>query len=151
MRAVLRALKSLVARARFEREMGEELRFHIDRRAEDLVASGMPRDEALRRARVEFGALEALKEQCRDESGFAPLRPLHGFGGDLKLAARRLAASPLFTVFAVVSLAVGLGVTTAAYSVVAALFFVPSGVADEHRVIKLATRLEGNLVAGGIS
>jgi putative ABC transport system permease protein len=151
MRALLRALKSLVRRARFEREMRDELRFHIDRRADDLIASGVSPTEALRRARVEFGALESLKEQCRDESGFAPLRPLHGIGGDLKLAVRRLAATPLFTTFAVLSLAVGLGVTTAAYSVVASLFFAPSGVADEDRVVKLATRWEGNLVAGGTS
>jgi predicted permease len=151
MRAILRALRSLVARARFEREMSEELRFHLERRAQDLIASGLPHDEAQRRARVEFGAIESLKEQCRDESGFAPLRPLHGFGGDLRLATRRLAASPLFTIFAIVSLAVGLGVTTAAYSIVAALFFAPSGIAEEDRLVKLATRWEGNLVAGGIS
>ena len=151
MRAILRALTSLLARARFEREMREELRFHIERRADDLAASGMTRHEAARRARVEFGALESLKEQCRDESGFAPLRLLHGFSGDLRLAARRLAATPLFTIFAILSLAVGLGVTTAAYSIVDSLFFAPSGIADEDRVVKLATRWEGNLVVGGIS
>lgn len=74
-----------------------------------------------------------------------------GFWGDLKLAARRLAATPLFTIFAVLSLAIGLGVTTAAYSVVASLFFASSGVADEERVVVVATRWGGNLVSGGIS
>lgn len=131
--------------------MRDELKSHIEHRSDDLVASGMSREDARRQARLEFGALEACKEQCREAGGLAPGRVLHGFGGDLKLAARRLAATPLFTLFAVLSLAVGLGVTTAAYSVAASLFFAPSGVADEDRVVKLATRWEGNLVAGGIS
>lgn len=131
--------------------MREELAAHIEHRTDDLVARGLSRDDARRQARIEFGALEAYKEQCRDASGFAPLRPIHGFGGDLRLAARRLAASPLFTIFAILSLAIGLGVTTAAYSIVASLFFAPSGIANEDRVVKLATWWEGNLVAGGIS
>jgi hypothetical protein len=151
MRSVLWLIRSLLSRARFEREMREELAQHVQHRADDLVRAGMPPDEAVRQARVEFGAVEAYKEQCRDASGFASLRVLHGFGGDLRLALRRLLAAPVFTIFAVVSLAVGLGVTTAAYSVVANLFFAPSGVADEHRVVVLATRWEGNLVSGGIS
>ena len=151
MRQLLATLRALLARSRFERSMRDELRAHIEHRADDLVASGLARDEAMRRARIEFGAMEAYKEACRDASGFAPLRLLHGFGGDLRLAARRLFATPLFTLFAVLSLAVGLGVTTAAYSIVAALFFAPSGIVDEDQVVKLATRWEGNLIAGGIS
>ena len=151
MRSLIAAIRSLLSRARFEREMREELAQHVQHRADDLVAAGMPRDEAERQARLEFGSVEACKEQCRDASGFAPLRVLHGFGGDLKLGLRRLLAAPVFTIFAVVSLAVGLGVTTAAYSVVANLFFAPSGVADERRVVVLATRWEGNVVSGGIS
>ena len=139
MRSLLAVLRSLVARARFEREMREELRLHIERRAEDLIATGVPRDEARRRACVEFGAVEHYKEQCRDASGFAPLRPLHGIVGDFKLATRRLIATPLFTIFAVLSLAVGLGVTTAAYSVVAGIFFAASGIADEERVVNVVT------------
>lgn len=131
--------------------MREELRAHLEHRAADLERTGLPHNEAVRRARLEFGAIEAYKEECRDQSGFAPLRPLHGFGADLKLAVRRLAATPLFTMFAVLSLAIGLGVTTAAYSVVASLFFAPSGIADEERVVKLVTRWDGNLIAGGIS
>ena len=151
MRSWLAVLRSLVARTRFEREMREELRQHIERRADDLMATGVPRDEARRQACVEFGALERYKEQCRDASGFAPLRPLHGILGDFKLATRRLIATPLFTIFAVLSLAVGLGVTTAAYSVVAAIFFASSGIADEDRVVNVVTAWGRGAVNGGIS
>jgi hypothetical protein len=98
---MMRWLRWLVTRARIEREMCDEMRAHVEHRAEDLVRAGVPREEALRRARIEFGAFEAYKEQCRDASGFLPLRPLHGLWGDLKLAARRLAAAPVFTLFAV--------------------------------------------------
>ena len=135
MRVLLAVLRSLLARTRFEREMREELRIHIQHRADDLAASGVPHDEALRRARVEFGALESYKEQCRDASGFAPLRPLHGLGGDLRHAARRLAAAPLFTTFAILSLAVGVGLTTAVYSIVDSVLWKDGGVADPDRIV----------------
>lgn len=113
---MIRWLRWVVARGRFEREMRDEMRAHVEHRADDLARAGVSREEALRRARVEFGALEAWKEECRDASGFLPLRPLHGLRGDLKLAVRRLAATPVFTVFAVLSLGLALGVTTAVYS-----------------------------------
>ena len=152
MRPLRALLRALMARTRFEREMREELRLHIERRAEDLSATGLPSDEARRQACVEFGAVERYKEQCRDASGFAPLRPLHGIPGDFKLATRRLIATPLFTIFAVLSLAVGLGVTTAAYSVVAAIFFTSSGIADEDRVVNVVTAWGRSArVNGGIS
>ena len=151
MRSLLRTIASLVARTRFEREMREELGQHIEHRADDLAATGVPRGEALRRARLEFGALEAYKEQCRDASGFAVFRPLHGVLADLKLAARRLAATPLFTVFAVLSLAIGLSVTTAAFSVVSSLLFATSGISNEERLVSVVTAWDGRLVNGGIS
>ena len=151
MRPVFAFLKSLVARTRFERDMRDELRAHIEHRADDLVRSGLTPDEASKRAHIEFGGLESYKEECRDASGFSLVRPLHGLLGDLKLATRRLLATPLFTIFAVLSLAVGLGVTTAAYSVVAAIFFTSSGIADEDRVVNVVTAWGRGAVNGGIS
>lgn len=65
--------------------------------------------------------------------------PLHGLSGDVRLAARRLRATPLFLVFAVVSLAIGIGVTTAAYSLLYTLFWKPLAVREPHRVVFIAT------------
>ena len=113
MRSLMRAVRTLLSRARFERELREELRLHLEQRAEDLVAGGLTPDAARHRARLEFGALERYKEQCRDESGFAAARLLHGWTADLRISTRRLAATPVFTLFAILSLAVGVGVTTA--------------------------------------
>ena len=85
------------------------------------------------------------------DSGGMLTRTFHGLGRDLKLAVRRLRATPLFTIFAVSSLAIGLGVTTAAYSVAAPIFFLPSGIQDEGRVALVMTPWEGKLLNGGFS
>src|SRR4051812_16512517 len=112
-----RRFDALLSRARFERELRDELRQHLEARTADLIETGMPPAEAARQARIEFGAVERYKEQCRDVRGFAAFRPFHGVGMDIRLALRRLAATPRFLVFATLSLAVGIGVTTAMYSI----------------------------------
>ena len=109
-------LDAILSRARFERDLRDELRQHLDARSGDLIASGVPPADAARQARVEFGAMETYKELCRDARGFAPFRPFHGLAADVRLGARRLLATPQFLVFAVLSLAIGIGVTTAVYS-----------------------------------
>ena len=80
-----------------------------------------------------------------------PLRLAHGFGGDLRLAARRLLATPLFTIFAVLSLAAGVAVTTAVYSVVDAIFLREIGIRDSDRVAFIVTPYDGRLLTGSIS
>src|SRR2546430_6281135 len=59
-------LRAMLRRSRMEREMDAELHFHIEAFAEDLARSGVPREEALQRARIEFGGVERAKEECRD-------------------------------------------------------------------------------------
>jgi putative ABC transport system permease protein len=76
---------------------------------------------------------------------------MRGFFGDVTLAARRLLATPLFTIFAVLSLAVGVGVTTAVYSVVDAIFFNDPGINDPDRLVFVVTPYDGRLLKGSIS
>jgi putative ABC transport system permease protein len=71
--------------------------------------------------------------------------------GDLRLAARRLLASPLFTVFAVLSIASGVAVTTAVYSVVDAIFLKDSGIRDPEDIVFVVTPSEGRLLKGSVS
>jgi predicted permease len=123
---------------RFEDGLSDEVRAHIEHRADDLVRGGLPRDEALRRARVEFGAIEAYKEECRDASGPMSLTVLGSqIWREGIVAARRLRATPVFTAFAVLSLAVGLGVTIAFYSIMSVVLWPTSALDAPDRLVVL--------------
>ena len=74
-----------------------------------------------------------------------------GFPADLRLAARRLLATPLFSIFAVLSLAVGVGVTTAVYSVVDSVFLKRLGFRDPEQVVFIVTPYDGRFLQGSIS
>jgi predicted permease len=131
-------LDAILSRARFERDLRDEVRQHLDARSGDLIASGVPPADASRQARVEFGAMETYKELCRDARGFAPFRPFHGLAADVRLGARRLLATPQFLAFAVLSLAVGIGVTTAVYSILYSLLWQPMAIADPATAVFVA-------------
>lgn len=128
----------------FEREMAEELAAHVEHRADDLEAAGLTRVEALRRARIELGAVEAHKESIRDERVLGRTRRwLEQTGRDVRLAARRLAAAPLFAIFSMSSIGAGAGVTTAVFAVIYATLWAPLGVRDPGTVAVIANQLQG--------
>ncbi len=125
-------VRSMMQRSRMEREMDAELRFHIEAFAEDLARSGVPREEALRRARIEFGGVERAKEECRDARGTSFVDSLFQ---DLRFGLRMLRKNPGFTATAVLALALGIGANTTVFTVFDAVALRPRAVKDPDRLV----------------
>jgi putative ABC transport system permease protein len=115
-------------------ELDEELRFHVEQSVERYVAAGMTPDEARRQAMVEFGGIERTREQCHEQ------RPGWWMGTvaqDVRYAFRGFRRNPLFTVTVLATLTLGIGATTAVFSVVDRILFRPLPYAHDERLVSV--------------
>jgi predicted permease len=122
MRGMLRQLGSVLRKARVERELDEELSFHVDMATEKYVRQGLPRAEARRQALLHFHGVERHKEAVRDNRW---TRVLEDVLTDTRYAARSLARQPLLTMVAALTIAVGVGATASVFSMTRALLLAP--------------------------
>jgi predicted permease len=107
--------RGIFRRNRVEDAMDDELRFHIESYAEDLRHSGVPEEEVLRRARLEFGGVAQVKEECREATGLAPWENLLQ---DVRFAFRMMAKARTTTAILVATLALGIGANTAVFTLI---------------------------------
>ena len=114
-RETWRRLRSINARQTIEDGLDEELRFHLDAKTEKNVRAGMSPEEARRQARLSFGDIQNVKEHTRDE--FRPALVENALR-DLRYGLRALRRAPAFTSISCLTLALGIGATTAVFSVV---------------------------------
>jgi putative ABC transport system permease protein len=119
-------------RGELDRQLDAELWDHVERLTADYVAAGMPAAEARRRARLEFGGLEQIKEISRDARG---LRLLDEVRQDVGYAARVLTRNPGFALVAVLTLALGIGANSAMFAVADATLLRPLPFPDADRLV----------------
>jgi putative ABC transport system permease protein len=110
-------LRALVRRRVVERDLDEELQFHFERQVEKHLQRGLDRPEAVRRARLTFGGMEQLKEECRDARGVLFVETLLQ---DSRYALRMMRRYPAFAAMAVLLIGLGIGASTSMFSLVAA-------------------------------
>jgi predicted permease len=115
-------------------EMADELRFHLDARAEDLQNRGLSSDDAFRQARLEFGSVESYMEDCRDARG---LRAVDLLRSDFRYSIRTLIKSRGFSLIAILSLALSIGVNLSCFASFYAMVVRPFSYPDLPRIVTL--------------
>ncbi|MGC2527565.1 MAG: ABC transporter permease [Candidatus Acidiferrum sp.] len=128
-------LNRIFRKEQSEKQLDAELRFHLEKQLPDYIASGMPPEEARRRAHLDFGGLESIKQQTRESRRG---NSLETFFQDLSHGARLLKKSPFLTAIIVITLALGIGVNTAIFSALNGWLLRPLPVRAPEQIVVLA-------------
>src|SRR5918992_1625446 len=140
--------------ARLDDDIATELRFHVESRVEDLVVRGMRADVAREVAQREFGDVGRITKACRTigrqrERDMRIKEWLDSVASDVAFGWRALRRAPGFAVVAALTLALGIGATSAIFSVVSAVLLRPLPYADGHRVVHIGEARRGGAGVGG--
>src|SRR5580700_10079124 len=112
----------LIRRSEMEETLEKEMRFHLEQHMSELIARGIDRVEARKRARLALGGPEQVKEECRDARG---TRWLEDFWQDFRYSLRTLRQRPGFAAVALLTLALGTGATTVMFTVINGVMLKP--------------------------
>jgi putative ABC transport system permease protein len=130
----LHRFRSTILRSKLDEDFAEETQFHLDERIGEYVKGGMSHEEARRDAHRRLGNLTVAREQARDVD---TVRWLADLGQDVRYASRQLRRNPAFALAAILTLALGIGTTTAVFSVVDAVVLRPLSYADSSRLVMI--------------
>jgi predicted permease len=134
--------RALLGRSR-DRELDDELRFHLEREVEERIRRGADPAAARRGALLAFGGVEQIKEEVRDASG---VRPLEDLLADIRYAVRTLRSNPAFAIAATLVLGLGLGAATAVFTVADRVLFAALPYPQAERLARIYHTRDGEVL-----